>query len=110
MAASHYYSHKQLHKKNGSDMQEMLFQKGVNWNDYPDFFKRGTYVRRSIKDIQFSTEDIEKLPKNHAARSNPDLVVTRNVVEVLNNFPKLTSIHNKVGVLFNGEIPLDIYD
>lgn len=102
MAASHYYSHKELHKKNGSDMQEMLFQKGVNWNDYPDFFKRGTYVRRSTRDIKFSTEDIEKLPKNHAARTNPDLVVTRNVVEVLEDFPILSSIQNRVDVLFNG--------
>jgi tRNA(His) guanylyltransferase len=107
MAAHDNFSHKQLHQKNQSDMQEMLFQKGINWNDYPDFFKRGTYVRRSTKEIKFSTEDIEKLPKNHAARTNPDLVVTRSVVEVEKNFPILSTIGNRAEVLFKGEAPIE---
>jgi tRNA(His) guanylyltransferase len=102
MAAHDNFSHKQLHQKNQSDMQEMLFQKGINWNDYPDFFKRGTYVRRITRETKFSSEDIEKLPKNHAARTNPDLVVTRSVVEVIKDFPPLSTIYNRVGVLFSG--------
>lgn len=40
MAAHDYYSHKQLQNKSGKEKQEMLFQKGINWNDYPDFFKK----------------------------------------------------------------------
>ncbi len=46
MAARHYYSHNQLENKSGPEMQELLWRKGVNWNDYPVFFKRGTYVQR----------------------------------------------------------------
>jgi tRNA(His) guanylyltransferase len=106
MAAHDEFSHKELHKKNQADMQEMLFQKNINWNNFPDFFKRGTYIRRSTKNIKFSTEDIEKLPKNHAARTNPDLVVTRSVVEVEKFFPILSTISNRVNVLFNGAIPI----
>ena len=42
-AGRYYFSHKQLHNKNCNQIQEMLFQEhGVNWNDYPDNFKRGT--------------------------------------------------------------------
>lgn len=41
MAAQSVYSHKELHQKGQSDMQELLFQKGINWNDYPASFKRG---------------------------------------------------------------------
>lgn len=41
MAASSYYSPKQLHGKNSKERQEMLFQKGINWNDYPDFSNEG---------------------------------------------------------------------
>src|ERR1700722_9495140 len=48
MAAQHYYSHKELMNKHTGEMQEMLWQKGVNWNDYPDFFRRGSYVQRRI--------------------------------------------------------------
>ena len=58
MAASSFYSHKQLDKKNGSEKQEMLFEKGVNWNDYPAFFKRGTYVQRKRILRKFTTDEL----------------------------------------------------
>lgn len=48
MAARAHYSHKQVDGKSADVMQEMLWQKGVNWNDYPAGFKRGrVVVRRS---------------------------------------------------------------
>lgn len=46
MAAQSVYSHKELNGKNGSDKQEMLFQKGINWNDYPVSCKNGTMVSK----------------------------------------------------------------
>lgn len=41
MAAQHYYSPRELLNMNTSEQQEMLFLRGVNWNDYPNGFKRG---------------------------------------------------------------------
>lgn len=46
MAAQAHYSHKELHGKSASDMQEMLFRKGINWNNYPARSKRGGAVIR----------------------------------------------------------------
>lgn len=46
MAASHHYSHKQLHGKNGNAKLDMLMDVGVNWNDYPQFFKEGSFIKR----------------------------------------------------------------
>lgn len=46
MMASAHYSHRELHCKNTSIMQEMLFQKGVNFNDAPTRHKRGRCVIR----------------------------------------------------------------
>ena len=46
MAAQSVYSHKELLGKNSSEQQEMLHQKGINWNDYPARFKRGGAVER----------------------------------------------------------------
>ena len=46
MAAQSVYSHKELHGKSTNEMQEMLFQKGINWNDYPVRFRRGTSIER----------------------------------------------------------------
>jgi tRNA(His) guanylyltransferase len=104
MAAQAYYSHKALQGMNGSDKQEMLHQKGVNWNDYPSFFKRGTYVRRVTKMVKFSTDELDKLPTKHEARKNPNLMVERSVVEQV-EFPPLTKVGNKVDVLFKGATP-----
>jgi len=45
------FSHKELDQKSQSDIQEMLFQKGINWNDYSVPEKRGSFVRRYIETI-----------------------------------------------------------
>jgi tRNA(His) guanylyltransferase len=42
--AQSLYSHKELNNKNVSDMQEMCFKKGVNWNDFPVKQKRGRLI------------------------------------------------------------------
>lgn len=42
--AQSLYSHSELNGKNQSDMQEMCFQKGVNWNNFPDNQKRGRII------------------------------------------------------------------
>jgi tRNA(His) 5'-end guanylyltransferase len=46
MAARTVYSHKELHEKNTEEMQEMMFNKGINWNGYSPYFKRGRVIRR----------------------------------------------------------------
>lgn len=42
--AQSLYSPKELNGKSVNDMQEMIFQKGQNWNDYPDGQKRGRII------------------------------------------------------------------
>jgi tRNA(His) guanylyltransferase len=44
MLARSLYSHGALDEKNGSDLQEMCFQRGKNWNDLPAAQKRGRCV------------------------------------------------------------------
>jgi tRNA(His) 5'-end guanylyltransferase len=41
MLGQTYFSHNELHKKNTDMIQEMLWQKGINFNDMPIEFKRG---------------------------------------------------------------------
>lgn len=103
MAAQSEFSHTQLQGKNRSQMQDMLMlDRNINWNDYPAFFKRGTYVQKSRKMIKFSTEELERLPKRHAARKNPDLMIERNVVEI-KPLPPMSKIDNKVDVILFGK-------
>ena len=102
MAASEYYSHNFLMCKNGSEKQELLFQKGVNWNDYPSFFKRGSYIQRKRVVTKFSPEELERLPVKHQARLNPDLLIERWVIDRV-ELPPLSTIENKIGVIVYGE-------
>lgn len=105
MAAMSCYSHNQLMNKNGAEKQEMLFQKGINWNNYPEEFKRGTYIMRQKKEIPFSATEIERLPAKHEARTNPELKVLRTVVAEV-TLPPMRSIKNKVEVIFDGAEPV----
>ena len=50
--AQSLYSHKELNNKNTNQMQEMIFQKGINWNDYEPKYKRG----RLIQKVEFELE------------------------------------------------------
>lgn len=102
MAASDLYSHKFLMGKNGSEKQDLLFQKGINWNDYPSFFKRGTYVQRKKVLTKFSAEEIEKLPSKHKAKIDPDLQIERWIVDRV-DLPPISKIENRVGVILYGE-------
>lgn len=42
--AQSLYSHKELNNVNSNQKQEMIFQKGINWNDYPSRMKRGGFI------------------------------------------------------------------
>lgn len=46
MVARTLYSHKQLDGKPNAELQELIFQKGVNWNDCPTSQKRGRCIRK----------------------------------------------------------------
>ncbi len=93
------YSHKQCDNKNTSEMQEMLFQKGVNWNDYPDFFKRGTFVFNQKVSRVLTTEELARIPEEH--RPFPlTLVERRGTIAI--TLPPLLKIMNRVAVLFEG--------
>lgn len=104
MAAQAYYSHKELIHKSGSEKQEMLFQKGVNWNDYPTAFKRGTYIQRRITKCKLTTEDFESLPPLHNARKNPDMEFERTSYGPI-DMPPIRRVPNRVDVIFNGATP-----
>lgn len=99
MAAQSVFSHRELMHKNGNRKQEMLFQRGINWNDYPVHFKRGTFIQRRTVAKPFTAEEINKLPAMHDARYNPDLLVERSVWEAV-ELPPLGTVKDRVPVLF----------
>jgi tRNA(His) 5'-end guanylyltransferase len=101
-AASHYYSHAELQGKSGAQKQEMLFEKDVNFNNYPASFKRGTFVRKETVTRTFDPQEWASIPLNH----RPDLasLVLRSEL-VTFDLPPLTRVKNKVACLFNRAEP-----
>lgn len=102
MAARTLYSHKALHGMGKSAMMDMMIAKGVNWNNYPDAFKRGTYVRRQKLFVTPSIEDLSKIPEKF--RPKPGDLVERTLVEPL-PLPPIRQVVNRVDVLFAGADP-----
>lgn len=50
MAAQAHFPHRELQGKDGNEMQEMLWShRGVNWNDYPARWKRGSVITRAAE-------------------------------------------------------------
>lgn len=102
MAAQHYHSHKELQGKSGAEMQEMLFAKGRNFNDYPDFFKRGTFVRRVTRQRAFTETELARIPEAH--RPSPDTLIERSEIVRL-EMPKFSTVTNREAVIFDGVGP-----
>lgn len=44
--AQSLYSHNELNGKNSGEQQELIFQKGINWNDFSSREKRGGVVKK----------------------------------------------------------------
>ncbi len=105
MAARSVYSHNECNLKDGRDLHDMLFAKGINWDNYPAFFRRGTYVRRRKVCRKMTPAEMDTLPPLHNARKNPDLEIERHEVAAL-ELPILSKVVNRVDVLFRGAEPI----
>ena len=105
MAARHYYSHAEIDGKTSGEQQELLFRAGVNFNDYPAFFKRGQFFARREISRPFTAEEFEALPPLHDARRNPGLEVVRAEVEAL-DMPPFDKVQNRVEVIFADAEPV----
>ena len=99
------YSHKQIEGVNGKEKQEMLFKKGINFNDYPVEFKRGVYIQRRkfVKEgFDYSAEELANLPEKHHARTNPERVSEITEIKQL-DMPIFSKVTNQEDVIFGGE-------
>jgi tRNA(His) guanylyltransferase len=100
MAASAFYSHRELDRKNSAHKHEMLMAKGVNWANYPTHFKRGVFARKVTVARTLSDAELQRIP----AGKRPTGPVIRTEVQVV-EFPRLSTVVNKVEMLFFGEPP-----
>lgn len=95
--AQSVFSHKQLQKKNCGEMKRMLREVDKNWDDSPEFFRNGYYVKRKKVTRKFTTEEMDSLPAKHFARQNPDLEFERSIIEV--STESILDSKNKIGFI-----------
>lgn len=101
MAARTVYSHNELYRKTGDVMQEMLWQKGINFNDYPASFKRGSFIKRILTTHELTKEELDQIPEKHWPEDN---IIKRHAFITV-DMPPFTKVTNRVGVVFDGEEP-----
>lgn len=96
--------HKRVLGKHTKEQLELIRSTGNDWDKYPDWARRGTYLRRVSVERKFTADELQNLPPQHAARANPDLIVTRNVVKEL-EIPYLADLSpaERIHILFEGE-------
>lgn len=103
MAAHDNFSPRELHGVNGKQMQEMLWEKkGINWNDYPAFFKRGTFIRRKSVERMLSAQEMDHIPAQH--RPKDGKAIRTELVEL--DMPRFVTVKNRVEVVFDGADPV----
>lgn len=101
MAAGAYYSHRELHGKTGAERQELLFQKGVNFNDYPARFKRGVYLQRREVARELTPAQLARIPLDR----QPNGPILRSEIVAL-DLPILTRVGNREAVVFDKADPI----
>lgn len=104
MACRSVYNHGEMKGKSTNEMKEMLFKKGIQWNDYDVWMKRGLFMARRTTERVLTSEELKELPEKHHARLNPNMVVRRSEVKAL-EMPPFSRVTNRAGVIL-GEEPL----
>ncbi|NCP98212.1 hypothetical protein GW796_00695 [archaeon] len=93
MAAQAHYSHTLLQGKNSATKIKMLAEIGVSWDDYPEFFKSGTYSKRNLVVTPMS-EELKKFPGNE----NKESYLRTEIINF--HYPRLNKIDNIDNFLF----------
>lgn len=102
MAAQHHFSHKTLQGKSTQEMRTMLSEKDVEFEDYPAYFKRGTFLRRVTEER--SLTDAERMAISEAHRPPADAKFLRSSVKAL-AMPDFVTVTNRKEVIFDGVEP-----
>ncbi len=102
MAARHYFSHRELHKKSTADMIEMMAAQGHSMEQFPAAFIRGTWVKRVVEQRSLTDDERAKIPVDRQPK--PDAVFDRSKV-VAFNLPPFNTVDNRVEMVFDHVVP-----
>lgn len=96
MAAQALYSQKELNGKHSNEMQEMIFQKGINFNDYPASAKRGrmvVYTEPEPNNVGYH-RSIWEVVAPPVFTQEPDYL--RNLIPIHPDFIQIKKVNNEI--------------
>lgn len=94
MAAHAYYDHGFLHGKSSVEKINLLKDKGIDWKDYPEFFKSGTYSMKKHMEVPID-EELKKYKANEGKET-----FLRSYTDNF-HLPRLRHMEDVVGFLFD---------
>ena len=103
MATRAHFSAKAMHGQDQTAMRAMLQGAGVEFEDYPTQFKRGTFLRRVLVERGMTDAELARIPEKH--RPAPGALITRSVVAEI-DMPPFNSVTNRVAVVFDAAEPV----
>lgn len=102
MAARAHFPHSRLQDRSCRAMESMLLEeKGVRFEDYPTFFRRGTYLRRVSESRVLTAAELERIP---LAKRPKGPVIRSRVAELA--MPSVMELANPVAALLGGAEPV----
>lgn len=98
-------SHKACHGKSTEELKTILRKEhGVDWDDLPDWAKRGTYVRRETVERELTEEELAPIPEEHRLEGP----VKRHVLVEM-DMPPLAAVWNRAAVVCEGADPVTVF-
>jgi tRNA(His) guanylyltransferase len=98
MAAHHHFSHKSLQGLNGQQKLERLAEAGVDFEAYPERFRRGVYLRNITREMPMPDEVRQKIP---AHKQPPEGAVIKRSAVMPVSMPILVTVMNRNEVIFD---------
>ena len=102
MTAQAHFSHKALHGKACKDMRGMLDNAGVDYDGFPTFFKRGTWILRETIERPFTADELAAIPQKH--RPVDGALITRSCTAPF-DVPDFHTVANREAVIFDAAEP-----
>jgi tRNA(His) 5'-end guanylyltransferase len=96
-----HFSHKQIQNKSCPEIQDMLHEKNINWNDEPYYFKRGSWIYKKQTGISPPTYIGHATTTANSWETQP--LRTEIISEEI---PIFSSITNKEEFVFDNKKPI----
>ena len=103
MAARHYFTQSELHKKSTTELVDMMNKIGVKIEDYPTNFRFGTWIKRQQESKVMTEDELLEIPEQHRPPINTPIV--RHKVSSI-DMPAFVSIKNREAVIFDDATPV----